>query len=257
MAPSANVVSTTTRVCKCCGASNPTDYDYCPNCGQSMSIERIQPKSFLIEVMSGLLRLNRGILYTCAHLLVHPWNVIRDYLKGRRVVYTPPVNLLVLLGFIIALISSWRALFTATVSEAPILTGTSVWYRIGVSLGEYFRGPSAISEMVIYIPSLLAVYLVYRKKGAKKYNWAEYFAAMIYIADASLIFDIVTYPLALTISAFAYSIIDLGYVMAICLTTLYKAFPMDSKKSRYRHFIYVICLALALYFIIAILPVIL
>lgn len=238
------------RICCNCGTGNPSDSAYCRHCGQSMSVGRLRTRSFLMDVVSSLLRLNRGILYTWGHLLWHPWKVIRDYIKGKRVAYTPPVNLIILLIFIMTLLERFGSAIEGKVSESPDLTGTSGWYRVGVSIGEFFRGPSAVAEIIVYIPALFAVWLVYRRLGARRYNMAEYLAAVIYMSDALLLFGIITYPLSIIAGETVYNMLNFLYTMVMGLIGLYIAFPGGSKMSGVRHNIYFVLLSLLIYFIV-------
>lgn len=248
---SADAAAEEERVCCNCGTVNSSDSAYCRHCGQSMAVGRLRTRSFLMDVVSSLLRVNKGILFTSGHLLWHPWKVIRDYIRGKRVAYTPPVNLMILLIFIMTLLDRFSSTLYGTVSNTPDLSGTSKWYRVGVSIGDFFRGPSAVAEIIVYIPALFAVWLVYRRWGAKRYNLAEYLAAVIYMSDALLLFGIITYPLSF-VEETAYNLINFLYTMAMGLIGLYTAFPTGSKMSRVRHNVYFVLLSLLIYFIVVI-----
>lgn len=134
------------KICKNCGIENDVNAKYCSECGQSLSVGRLQTKEFFAEIMSGLLRLNRGMLYTSWNLLIHPWKVIRDYIHGKRISYTPPVNLLILLMFILALLEKFGRTMSGIVVKESVpddVSDASLWYRIGLSVSSMFEGPSA------------------------------------------------------------------------------------------------------------------
>lgn len=59
--------------------------NFCPHCGQAADTSRLQTRSFFVDMLKGLLRVNRGLLFTGWNLLIHPWQVIRDYIQCRRV----------------------------------------------------------------------------------------------------------------------------------------------------------------------------
>lgn len=137
------------KICKNCGIENDVNAKYCSECGQSLSVGRLQPKTFFAEIMSGLLRLNRGMLFTSWNLLIHPWKVIRDYIHGKRISYTPPVNLLILLMFILALLEKFGRTMSGIVVKESVpddVSDASLWYRIGLSVSSMFEGPSAFSR---------------------------------------------------------------------------------------------------------------
>ena len=172
-------------ICKNCGAECNTAY--CGKCGQSMSVSRLETKSFLLDMVSGLLRINRGFLFTAKHLLFHPWKVIREYIKGKRVNYTSPVNMLVILCFLGTLVGGLFFSEPTNTSNVLDVSNGSVWYKIGASIGGFFKNNSIAQNLTIYLPVLLAIPIVYRNKGGRRYTLAEYVVAMIYIIDALLI----------------------------------------------------------------------
>lgn len=228
--------------------------NFCPNCGQSAATSRLQPRSFFIDMLKGLLRVNRGFLFTGWNLLTHPWLVIRDYIQCRRVTYTPPVNMLVILCFIATFLAGLENAITATAVSAAdeaIQHNSGVIYRIGLSFGQFFSGNSAVVNIMIYLPALLAIPVVYRNRGAKRYNAAEYFAALIYMIDAFILFDILMFPLNIADKDISGSIVVM-YGIYICCAGLYNAFPMESKPARVRFFVYYLITALLFYTMIAI-----
>lgn len=239
------------RRCKNCGSM--CNSAYCGACGQSMSVERLNPRQFFMDLLSGLLRINRGFIFTARHLLLHPWKVIRDYIQGRRIVYTPPVNMLVLLCFIGTIITG---LFiperNGNISSFEMPADSSLIYRIGVSIGDFFANSTIAQNLTIYLPTLLAIPLVYRNHGSKKYNIAEYFVAMIYMVCSFMIFRILISPLYTLFPDSDWSVVNLIYIICISGASLYMAFPMSTKKARVKHFIYYLLFVFAIYLIFAI-----
>lgn len=238
------------RRCKNCG--NLCDTAYCGTCGQSMSVQRLKPRQFFVDMLSGLLRINRGFIFTAKHLLLHPWRVIRDYIHGRRIAYTPPVNLLVILSFIgtivIGLLIPEKS---GEMASFEMPTNTSLLYRIGVSLGDFFANSAIAQNLTIYLPALLAIPLVYRRHGSNRYNIAEYLVAMIYMACSFMIFRIITSPLYAIFPDLDRSVINITYTICITGASLYMAFPLPTKKARIRHFIYYLLTAISLYTVLA------
>lgn len=67
---------------------------YCPDCGQLLQTsKRITMKSFWKEVVMSFASLTPGFWRTFVGLLLHPWQVIRQYINGQRVKYSPPVTM--------------------------------------------------------------------------------------------------------------------------------------------------------------------
>lgn len=94
------------KVCLNCGSEFVDDSNYCHVCGQSVSTERLSTGNFFVSIVSRLSRINKGVIFTCYNLLIHPWDVISDYIKGKRVKYTAPVQLLIILSFITVVFSA-------------------------------------------------------------------------------------------------------------------------------------------------------
>lgn len=237
------------RRCKNCGSV--CDTPYCGVCGQSMSVERLRPRQFFVDMISGLLRINRGFLFTARHLLTHPWRVIRDYVYGRRISYTPPVNMLVLLSFIGTFAAALFIPESATKPGFEMPADSSLFYRIGVSIGDFFANSTIAQNLTIYLPALLAIPIVYRSHGSKRYNLAEYLVAMIYMICSFMLFRILTSPLHTIFPSVDWSPVNLIYTIFISGASLYMAFPMPTRKARIRHFFYYLLCAFALYLFLA------
>ncbi len=235
--------------CKNCGYSCTSNF--CPDCGQSTKEKRLENKTFFIGLLSGLSRINQGFIYTAWHLLIHPWTVIRDYIQCRRVRYVPPVSMLIVVCFLSAFISGLMP------SEPPgeiVDIGTEqipFTYKIVLVIMDFIMDSMIVRNLTIYIPALLAIPIVYSGVGARKYNVAEYFTAMIYMTSAFLLFGIVTSPLSL-LSESWYSRLEIAYSIFICSMAMYKAFPIQSLKNRIGFFLLYILVSALLYMIIMI-----
>ncbi len=235
--------------CKNCGCSCTSNF--CPDCGQSTKEKRLENKTFFIGLLSGLSRINRGFLYTAAQLLFHPWTVIRDYIKCRRVKYVPPISMLIVVCFLSAFVSG---LMPSEPTGEIIDTGTGqvpLTYKIVLAITDFIMDSMIIRNLTIYIPALLAIPIVYSGVGARKYNIAEYFAAMIYMTSSFLLFGIVLSPLSL-VSESWYSGLEIVYSILICSMAMYKAFPIESIKKRIGFFLLYLIIAGLLYLLIMI-----
>lgn len=229
--------------CGCYCTSN-----FCPDCGQAVKEKRLENKTFFIGVLSGLTRVNQGFLYTAYLLLTRPWNVIRDYIRCRRVRYVAPISMLIVVCFMSAFVSGLMP------SDAGVITDTgfesdSLTKKVLLAVTNFIMSSMVIRNLTIYIPALLAIPIVYWKIGAKKYNLAEYFAAMIYMTSSILLFGIIISPISL-ISESWYSGLEICYSLLICSMSMYKAFPVGSLKKRIGHFILYIAVSFLIYLMI-------
>lgn len=240
------------RRCRNCGTV--CDTPYCGVCGQSMSIERLRFRKFMVDMLLGLFRVNRGFFFTAKHLLLRPWKVIRDYVQGRRIAYTPPVNMLVLLSFIGTILTGlFRPDRNGNITTVEVPVDSTLFYRLGLALGDFVANSEIAHNLTIYLPALLAIPLVYRKHGSKRYNVAEYSVAMIYMACSFMIFRILIMPLYLMFPDVKWSLANLIYTILISGASLYMAFPMSTKKARIKHFIYYLLAVFTVYMLFVLL----
>ncbi len=49
---------------KCKNCAHLVDYNFCPNCGQSSTVGRINPANFLAELSDSVFQVNRGLFFT-------------------------------------------------------------------------------------------------------------------------------------------------------------------------------------------------
>lgn len=241
---------TTKSVVKCRNCGCPCTSNFCPDCGQSTKEKRLDNKTFFIGLLSSLSRINQGFLYTAWQLLIHPWRVIRDYIQCRRVRYVPPISMLIVVCFLSAIVSGLMP------SEPPgeiVDTGTGgavpLAHRIVLAITDFLMDSMIVRNLTIYLPALLAIPIVYSTAGARRYNIAEYFAAMIYMTSSFLLFGIVLSPLSL-LSESWYSGLEVAYSILICSAAMYKAFPMRSPKKRIAFFILYLVVCVLLYMLI-------
>lgn len=200
--------------------------NYCSHCGQATSTSRLQTRSFMLDTLSGLLRVNRGFFFTAWNLLIHPWAVIRDYAAGRRVRYLAPVAMLLVLCLISVVVNSLAPSSDSVLQSVDNLlhgasTPAAYWFYSTV---RYVWTSPVLQNLIFSIPGVLVVPLVFRKYGSRRYNAAEYLMAAIYMMDAFLVFDIIISPLSFMASDIAAMSASCAYALAITLVSLSRAF---------------------------------
>ena len=244
--PTSSEIKESVVKCRNCGCSCASNF--CPDCGQSVKEKRLENKTFFIGVLSGLSRINKGFLYTAWQLIIRPWKVIRDYIQCRRIRYVPPISMLIVVCFISAFVSSLMPSDPGVVTE----TGSepvSPIFEILLTVTEFIMDSMVVRNLTIYIPALLAIPIIYRKVGARKYNLAEYFAAMIYMTSSILLFGIIISPVSL-ISESWYSCLEISYSLLICSMSMYNAFPVENLKNRIVYFILYLAVSVLIYLLI-------
>lgn len=212
------------KICLNCGRPL-TDEVFCPQCGQHSGVTRLSTKNFLISVFAGLTRVNRGFVYTCWRLLISPWTVISDYIKGKRTHYTSPVQTLLIICFI--------AIFLDTVFHKGVLSESSdalvsAYKSIGadgwfMQIIRWYADSPTLQYLLVFVPAVPAFMLVTRKKGVQRYNLAESMVAAIYISSALLLTTLLIYPLNMINERIDFVWITYIYVLVVGTMGVYRA----------------------------------
>lgn len=180
-------------------------------------------KSLVMHMVTSLSRVSANFLKTAWALLYHPWNVIKDYIYGKRVGLVSPVVMLVLLalywGVLMAVIPHYRMQHDAQV-EAMGIGGMLKW----------IYGSLTFQYLFLAIPVAAGTWIVYRRDMRGRFNFAELLIATLYMACTFLLVDFVLSPLELVSEA-------LVYVLIVTVTTVYavigllKAFPQRTASA--------------------------
>lgn len=83
------------KICKNCA----TEFKgkYCSQCGQKAITGRITTRDLFRDVIKKYLPYDKGFLFTAREALTRPGWMVRDYLDGKRVNYTKPLNFMLVL----------------------------------------------------------------------------------------------------------------------------------------------------------------
>ena len=215
------------KVKYCLNCGTEINDNFCPHCGQSAATpSKLKMKNFGKGVLMSFGRLTPGFLNTAKGLLFHPWKVIRDHIHGRHIPYSPPITMLIqifLYGTII--FAGIDAVFGTDLHEEESLFG--------------YEGENAVLKMIdhsivfatlfIGIPMCFGVYLAYYRHGAKKYNFAEYLAAFVYLFAAINLWDSIFELLNLIPGiGFDATILTFGILLFFSVIILLKAFPQKN-----------------------------
>ena len=222
------IVATSTeaedRVKYCLNCGTEINDNFCPHCGQSAATpSKLKMKNFGKGVLMSFGRLTPGFFNTAKGLMFHPWVVIRDHIHGKHIPYSPPITMLIQI-FLYATI-----IFTGI----DTLLGTDL--NMTDSMFDY-EGDNPIIKMIdqsvvfatlfIGIPLCFGVYLAYYRHGAKKYNFAEYLAAFVYLFAAINLWDCF-FSLLGIIPGINFDTSSLTFIIVLffSIVVLLKAFP--------------------------------
>ena len=211
--------------CLNCGAPLADGGKYCHQCGQAAHTQRLTAKNFVAEAFMRLTRLNKGVVFTCCNLLVRPWHVIAGYIRGRRVIYTDPVQLLLVLTFLTVALGSMLDMPSpadAAHDEFHIFDTATIGGNIADALTHTLLTSTVIQYLLVFLPAIPGLMLVNRRKGEARYNLAEYLLAAIYMSDAVLLFQLLVSPLDRLLPTAAVSLSYL-YLLAVGTYGVYKS----------------------------------
>lgn len=86
--------------CKNCNSE--LNSDFCPNCGQQVSLKRIDGQ-YIIHEIKHVLHFESGILYTIKELLINPGQNVRTYLLENRSRLVKPILFIIVTSLIYSL----------------------------------------------------------------------------------------------------------------------------------------------------------
>jgi hypothetical protein len=82
--------------CKNCGAN--AEEKFCPNCGQSVKIGKLDGATFVQELTQSIFQVDYGFFYTFKALSLQPGSSIKEYLRGKRKLFFNPISYALLLS---------------------------------------------------------------------------------------------------------------------------------------------------------------
>ena len=98
--------------CLNCGHELDVSDKFCPNCSQMNSTKKVTLKDFFDEFFSSLVNYDSKLLKTLSALLIRPGTITKDYIKGKRIMYTNPFRFLLSLAFLYFLMFTYNSTFS-------------------------------------------------------------------------------------------------------------------------------------------------
>ena len=179
-------------ICENC--SHDYDGNFCPNCGQKASIQRITLQYLWRSSLHIILDYDRGLWPTLRDLFVRPGTLITNYLEGQRVRYYQPFKLLLVLAAIGAFITLQSGAFSAetfleTIPEDERQSELALIFAdVLQAFGRFFT-----VFMFLSVPAYaLFSWLFYRKN---RYNFTEHLFLMGYYVCFTTILYVLFTPI--------------------------------------------------------------
>jgi len=89
------------KKCKTC--EHQVNGNYCANCGTPISLKRID-KDYIVNEISSVLNLNKGIFYTIKELLIRPGKTIQKFILEDRNRLVKPIVFIIITSFIYSIL---------------------------------------------------------------------------------------------------------------------------------------------------------
>lgn len=157
--------------CKNCGCR--TDARFCPDCGQSTAVKRLEMKTILQDLPGIVLNLDRGFLYNVVQLASRPGYAIKDYLDGKRKPFQHPLSfMLIVLAAMLLAMNLMEVHYYDPVQDSWMSRGQADFWR------EYdATQQNWVHDYKYYIPFYLPwmalLYCLWLRVLGQRYTYAE------------------------------------------------------------------------------------
>ena len=169
----------------CKNSNEPVNGNYCPNCGKTANLKRIDGRYIIHEIASAF-NAERGWLYTLKKMLISPGESVRRYITEDRSRFVKPVAFVIITSLIYTLVSNFFHIdaneFQTQLSgetEALILPTQVLLINWTIDYNGY-------ATLIVGLFMALWVKLFFRKSG---YNLFEIFVLFCYISGFVSLFS--------------------------------------------------------------------
>lgn len=170
-------------ICKNCSAE--IEGNYCHNCGQKASTKRFDAKIVFTELIEKLMPFEKGVLFTSIQLISAPGASMREYLAGKRMNYTKPLNY-TLLVFAFSLFFFSQQDFQQGMQDGYGATSEEARTRMEKVASIFTSNITLVYALLIPFLALTSKWL-FRKQ---QLNYAEYLVIGAYYTSGSILFGV-------------------------------------------------------------------
>ncbi len=167
---------------KCKNCNTELSRDFCPNCGQRASINKVTFKETFQDFIDVIFSVNAPLFLTLKLLVVNPGKLFREYLSGRRKTYYKPVPFFILTALI--MIFTRSMLDYDPMSNMVDMGGESINESLINSAGVFMS--KNINNIIFSFVFAFAVFV--KLFFSRSYSFAEYIAVSFYVIGFYLFF---------------------------------------------------------------------
>jgi hypothetical protein len=161
------------NTCRNCGAQ--TNSAYCPDCGTSSVVKRIDGHYVFQELQNEFVHLEHGFLYTAKELLIHPGHTVRKIIEGDRFRHFKPIGFLIICSVTYSFLSHYFGIDTMRgVIDKGYVDKMMQW------IADNYNYANIIEIFFI----AMTIKWVFRKKG---YNYFENLVLLSYLTGFTML----------------------------------------------------------------------
>lgn len=259
-------IENTRHICQNCGFEY--EGNYCPQCGQKCELKRITFANVTSHVFEAVTCFDAKVPRTCLQLFYRPGLLISDYLQMRRVRYSNPFGLLLILATVFMLIcnyllpvsmaelstnmSSEIVEITSSPSEAKALDDTLAFSS---KFSNWIYGNYGVFLLVSLPMLTIPMRLVFRtKKGPlPNINLCECATTCAYLTCQMEIVSILSLPLTvINGDIFFYSIFTYIVLIPLFVFTLWQMFKLPKWEFFWRMILFGLCFLITSFIMVTI-----
>jgi predicted RNA-binding Zn-ribbon protein involved in translation (DUF1610 family) len=230
--------------------------NYCPNCGQENHNKQASTRVLINDFLQDYIGFDNKLMHSLKPLVLHPGEMTKKFLEGKRRQYIPPIRMFLFLSFLYfgaALILFPDAETSITINgnmpNSELANEFTDAYRRNLNLMMFFFMP---------IQALL-IMLVYRSKERKYY--VNFFVYTVHLYSFLFLigtfFELLDWLLPSEEGVFSVTdyliigiqLLALGYFIYYCIVSLKRVF---SKKRNILRFIILLLLSITVFAIVVI-----
>lgn len=178
-----------TKRCKNC--NHPLEGNFCSNCGQSSQTERINMRYLVHDFLHGVLHVDKGLFYTIKELLIRPGQMLRSYIKGKRVQHFRPLGFLFLMATIYAFLTIFLDI-SISYENSWMSDGSNEIAENSQIINKWVVEHYGIANLLLLPITALATFLVFRKEH---FNYGEHLIINTYITGIVIFALILSLPI--------------------------------------------------------------
>lgn len=175
----------------CINCNTEFEGGFCPTCGEKKNVDRITFQSITTSVFSGLLDMDKGLLFNLKNLTLYPKTTILQYINGKRRNILNPISYAIITISIYLFVDSLlpRGIRSQVDKPATDIFGADIdeARKISVEVGHFLRSKMKFMWLSFAIYSALFTKLFFRK-----YNYFEHLAISAFILGHATILAILS-----------------------------------------------------------------